>query len=107
MNEETQFQIAHSIYNMQDLAELLELSNEEMARHDKKIRITPYILQVIRVRSVSPKNAKTGLGAKRNQIRKKWRKRDRSLFARFMHSKAMPMTQKEVSCKCAMMRLSP
>ena len=61
----------------------------------------------LRVHSVSPKIAKTGLGAERNQIRKKWRKRDRSLFARFMQSKAMPMTQKEVSRKCAMMRLSP
>lgn len=48
MNEESQYQLAHSICNMQDLAELLELSNEEMARYDKKIRITPYILQVIK-----------------------------------------------------------
>ena len=48
MNEETQYQLANSICNMQDLAELLELSNEEMTRHDKKIRITPYILQVIK-----------------------------------------------------------
>lgn len=48
MNEETQYQLAHSICNMQDLAELLELSTEEMARHDKKIRITPYILQEIK-----------------------------------------------------------
>ena len=55
----------------------------------------------------SAENAKTGLGAERNQIRKNWRKRDRSLFARFMHSKAMPMTQKEVFCKCAMMPFSP
>lgn len=62
---------------------------------------------IYRVHSVSPQNAKTGLGAERNQIRKNWCKRARSLFARFMHSKAMPMTQKEVSCKCAMMRLSP
>lgn len=48
MNEETQFQLVHSICNIQDLAELLELSNEEMARCDKKIRITPYILQIIK-----------------------------------------------------------
>ena len=48
MNEETIFQLAHSICNMQDLAESLELSTEEMARHDKKIRITPYILQAIK-----------------------------------------------------------
>lgn len=29
------------------------------------------------------------------------------LLAKFMHSKAMPMTQNEVSGRCAMIRLSP
>ena len=48
MNIETQYQLAHSICNMQELAVQLELSKEEMARCDKKIRITPYILQMIK-----------------------------------------------------------
>lgn len=48
MNKETKYQLAHSICNIQDLAKLLELSGEEMARGDKKIRITPYILDLIK-----------------------------------------------------------
>lgn len=48
MNKETQYQLLHSVCNMQDLARWLELSNEEIAKCDNKIRITPYILQLIK-----------------------------------------------------------
>lgn len=45
-------------------------------------------------------------GSMRNS-RKNSSKRDRSLFARFMHKRAMPITQKEVSGRCAIMRPRP
>lgn len=48
MNEETKYQLAHSVCNMQDLSKLLDLSNEEKTQCNTKIRITPYILQLIK-----------------------------------------------------------
>ncbi len=47
MNKDTQYQLSHSVYSFKELANQLELSNEELAMYDKKIRITPYMLHLI------------------------------------------------------------
>lgn len=48
MNQETQYQLSHSVCNMHQLGESINLTDEELAIMDKKIKITPYILQLIK-----------------------------------------------------------
>ena len=48
MNLDTQYQLSHSVCNFQELSNMLNLSKEEFNMKDKKIRITPYILQSIK-----------------------------------------------------------
>lgn len=48
MNKETQYQLSHSVCNMHHLGESINLTDEELAIMDKKIKITPYILQLIK-----------------------------------------------------------
>lgn len=48
MNIDTQYQLSHSICSFQELSNMLKLSKEELDMRDKKIRITPYILQSIK-----------------------------------------------------------
>lgn len=48
MNQETQYQLTHSICDMRHLGEFISLSSEEAAEINKKIRITPYILQLLK-----------------------------------------------------------
>lgn len=47
MNQETRYQLSHSICNIQRLGECIDLADEELAKMDRRIRITPYILQLI------------------------------------------------------------
>ena len=48
MNIDTQYQLSNSICNLQELSNILKLSKEELGMKNKKIRITPYILESIK-----------------------------------------------------------
>ena len=48
MNKDTEFQLKHSIFDMQALSSVLNLSEEEKIVVSKKLRLTPYVLSLIK-----------------------------------------------------------
>lgn len=48
MNQEAQYQLLHSICSMRLLGEAIDLTSGELAEMDRRIKITPYILQLIK-----------------------------------------------------------
>lgn len=48
MNNKTDYQIMNSVYSFSELSSIIELTNAEISAIDKRIRITPYILEMIK-----------------------------------------------------------